>query len=653
MRGLFILFSFLSLTAFAQQRVASPAMLKSAPENEKVKLYIALSEANAQTQPDSAVHYAHEGLRLAQQRNDREGQAALLVQLGHINELHHHAELARSFYNEALGIYRRLHDAAGIAHTYDQLGMLDGNPQNFSQALKYDRDSSGLAETYENMGRSFEEKGAYEKALSCYLRALGQYERRKQRPEAYFVLLENIGELYQKKGDTKTALQYLQEAIRISKAQASRDTEVHLLNAEGRLFAQDHEQAKSLALFKQALAEAKKYRQPDEQAEALIQIAGILKKQDAGTSIRDLQQALAIAKGLQEPKLEARIFEALAGVYRQQKNYGEAMTALEEQHQLLDSLLQADTARDVAALDSSYVLERTRENVGNLQRLDRIEKISLNLGLVALLVVLALLALLWRYLRKIKGLNAELKNVNEELSNSNRVKDTLFSVIGHDLKGPAGSAAQLFELMETESFTPEEMKGMIAELRKQTRASLELLQSLFEWGNAQLQGIQVRPVDFDPAPVVDRCISLLTRQAGQKNISLQMVIPEGLLLHADPDHFEFVIRNLVSNAIKFSHAGGRIEVKAALPVSPDEAVFAVQDSGVGISKAQQAVFLTSNLQVSFGTRQEKGSGLGLLLTKDFIKANHGRIWLESEEGKGTTFYVAWPSGKGPAIAGEA
>lgn len=625
MRYLLVLFIFCTfqIGVFAQP----------APGSAKIRSYLALSQAYAQNQPDSAVHYANAGIKLAEQQNDREGLAALLVQLGHINALHHHTELARSFYNEALGMYRRLHDAAGIAHTYDQLGLLDGDPQNFSQALIYDRDSTGLAETYESMGQRLEEKGEHEKALSYYLRALAAYEHRKQRPEAYFVLLENIAGVYEKKGDSKTALRYLQEGIRNSDVQANRDTEVHLVNAEGKLFEEGRDPLKALALFKQALAEAKKYRKPDEQAEALIRIAGILKKQDAGTSIRDLRQALAIARDLREPKLEARIFEALAGVYRQQKNYGEAMGALDDQHHLLDSLLQADTARDVAALDSSYVLERSREKVGALQQLNRIEKISLNVGLFTLLVILSLLVLLWRYLRKIKRLN-------EELASSNRVKDTLFSVIGHDLKGPAGSAAQLFELMETEDFTPEEMKGMIAELRKQTKASLELLQSLFEWGKAQLQGIQVRPLDFDPRPVVERCITFLSQQAAQKNISLHMEVPAGLLLHADPDHFEFIIRNLLSNAIKFSHPGGRIEVKAAFSISTNQTIFAVKDQGIGISKAQQAVFLTSNLQVNFGTGQEKGSDLGLLLTKDFIKANHGRIWLESEEGKGTTFYIA-------------
>lgn len=644
MRYFLMLICSLNYTAFAQQPAARPGQLQTASESEKVRLYNHISQSYAATQPDSAVYYAHAGMRLAEKQNDRQGQASLLLTLGYINTLHHHTDLARSFYNEALGLYRRLHDVAGVAHTYDQLGALDGDTQNFGAALKYyqdSRDSSGLIETYVDLGNNAVDKGEHEKALSWYLRALTQYEHRRQEPEAYFVLLENIGKLYQQKGDSATALHYLQEGVRRSSRQGTRDGEVRLLNDEGRLFTQDHEEVKALASYKQALNEAKKYRQPDEQAEALIGIAGVLQKQDAGASIKDLQQALNIAQSLHEPKLEARIYQALVAVYRQQKNYGEAMTALTEEHHLVDSLLGADTVKEIAALDSSYVLERSREKTEGLEKVNRVEKAELWLAVVLAASVLLILILCWLYLRKVKRLNTQLQHLNEELRNSNRVKDTLFSVIGHDLKGPAGSAAQLFEMMETEDFTQEEMKGMISELRKQTTASLQLLQALFEWGKAQLQGIKVNPTDFSVQPVVERCIHLLSQQAAQKNIQLMANLPDALKLHADADHFEFIIRNLLSNAIKFSYEGGTITIGARLP-SPEEVVLSVKDNGVGISPDQQAVFLTSNLKVSFGTQKEQGSGLGLLLTKDFIKANHGRIWLESEQGKGSTFYVAMP-----------
>ncbi|MBK0380598.1 ATP-binding protein [Mucilaginibacter segetis] len=645
MRYLFVLICFFSLPAFAQQQASALASLKTAPDNEKVALYRTIAQGYAATEPDSAVHFANEGMRLAEQRNDRQGQASLMVTLGNINALHHHTELARSFYNEALGLYRRLQDAAGVAHTYDQLGILDGSTQNFNKALKYyqdSHDSSGLIETYEGMGKTAEENGEREKALSWYLRALTQYEHRHHEPEAYFVLLEKISKLYQEKGDSSTALHYLETGIRKGKKQGEPSGGVRLLNDEGHVLADDRQMVKALEVYKQALSEAKRYNQPNEQAEALIGIAGVLKKQDAGTSIQDLEQALKIARTLHEPKLEARIYEALAGIYQQQKNYKEAMSALTEEHSLIDSLLDADTVKEIAALDSSYVLERSREKTKNLEQVNRVERAELHLVLILAFVVIVFLVILWLYLRKVKRLNGELKKLNEELINSNRVKDTLFSVVGHDLKGPAGSAAQLFEMMETEEFTPEEMKSMIAELRIQTSASLELLKALFEWGKSQLQGVKVNPSDFQVRPIVERSIHLLSQQAAQKNIRLNTQLPSKLMIHADADHFEFIVRNLLSNAIKFSYEGGEIEVAAQTP-DAQEVIFSVRDKGVGISKEQQAVFLTSNIKVNYGTKKEQGSGLGLLLTKDFIKANHGRIWLESEEGKGTTFFIAMPA----------
>lgn len=640
------LFLFYSVGLFAQAPVESIiSKLKNASDNEKLKLYLELSQDYTTAQPDSAVYYANRGLQLSEKQNNWNAQAVLLLQLGRINAVHHHDGLARRFYNEALSISRHTRDAAGIANAYDELGLLDAEDQNISssnqnlnQAMKLyhnSRDSSGIIKSYAQLGKVYEQNGDVEKALSYYQRALAQYERIKQKPEAYFVLLEDVGNLYMKKGKPKIALTYLKEGIDNSRKAGLRDTEVSLLDEEGIAYQEEGQQAKALTTYKEAFEEAKKYKQPEEEAKALINIASVLQKQNSDKSLADLKEAMKIARKIKQPQLEARIYEAMAGVYRQERNYKEAMNALAEQHRLLDSLLQADTAKDIAALDSSYALESSYEKIGNLQQTNKHAKSELQIGWLILISVLVILVLLWLYLRKVKKLNQELKA-------SNKIKDTLFSVVGHDLKGPAASAVQLFEMMETEEFTAPELKGMIVELKKQTTASLELLKSLFEWGRAQLQGIKVNQTDFDPKEIIDRSISLLSPQASQKNITIKDNAPAFLKVHADADHFEFVIRNLLSNAIKFSHPGGIIKVDAKKQDNND-IVFSVADNGIGISKAQQQVFLTGNLNIAFGTAKEKGSGLGLLLTKDFIKANHGRIWLESHENEGSTFFIALPA----------
>ncbi|MDB5030017.1 tetratricopeptide repeat-containing sensor histidine kinase [Mucilaginibacter sp.] len=642
-----LLFLLLSFTASSQQSISVlRSRLRTESEPAKINTYLEISKIYAADQPDSAVHYCNQAMKLAENLGDRNSQGLLLIELGRINILHHHEELARRFINEALSIFRNLHQPEGITLAYDQLGLLDGQQKNisaatedFGRSMEFYRDSHdslGILETYNGLGKVYEEKGDIEKALTYYLRILVQYEQRKLKPEAYFILLDRIGHLYLKKGDSHTALKYLEEGIRNSNTSSERDTQITMLNEEGKIYEQDGQKTHALTYYKQALSEAKKFNRPEEQAQALINIAGVLKKENSTQSLNDLKRALKIADSLRQPRLEATIYAALAGVYQQEKDYKEAMVALEENHRLLDSLLGADTTKEIAAIDSSYALESSREKIGHLQKVTKAEKKELDMGLVILIAILALLVLAYLYLIKIQRLNKELKAANH-------VKDVLFSVIGHDLKGPAGSAAQLFALMETEDFTEAELKSMISDLRKQTEASFELLQTLFEWGRAQLQGIKVQPEMLDAKSIISKNIYLLSRQAGLKNIIVSDHVPEKTEIIGDLNHFDFIIRNLISNAIKFTYESGHIDLDAQK--ANGEVIFSVKDTGTGIVPDQQKLFLKSNLQVSYGTKGEKGSGLGLSLIKEFLEANNGRIWLESTPGKGTTFYFSFPGAK--------
>jgi signal transduction histidine kinase len=187
----------------------------------------------------------------------------------------------------------------------------------------------------------------------------------------------------------------------------------------------------------------------------------------------------------------------------------------------------------------------------------------------------------------------KVRRLNSELTASNKIKDTLFSIIGHDLKGPAGSAAQLFAMMETEDFSEEELRAMISELRAQTTASFDLLNALFEWGRAQLQGVKVQPELLDTKSVISKNISLLSQQAAQKNITITDHTPAGTQVMADPNHFDFIIRNLLSNAIKFTFSGGRIDV--TVTGNAHEMIYGVKDTGIGISELQQKAFEKASL----------------------------------------------------------
>lgn len=133
----------------------------------------------------------------------------------------------------------------------------------------------------------------------------------------------------------------------------------------------------------------------------------------------------------------------------------------------------------------------------------------------------------------------------------------------------------------------------------------------------------------------------LQKHTADKSIVITDNTRPDLMLYGDINHFEFIIRNLLSNAIKFSHPSGTIQITADIKPGSGQVIFSVRDHGKGISREQQKAFLKSNMDISFGTKGEKGTGIGLMLSKEFIKAGKGRIWVESEEGKGTAFYFTF------------
>lgn len=600
---------------------------------------IAAAKVYEVLQPDSAVSYCSRAMRLAQTHNNPAEEAAVLLALARISRLHHHTELARKFVNDAITIYYRLHQDDGLARAFEELGQLDGlqlksmtASADFNRALTYyigKSDTADIAQTYYDEGVTTENNGDLAKALGYYLQALHYFEKFEKRPAAYFMLLERIGQVYIKKGNRSAALQYLEAGVHNSSDRP--DTEITLLEEEGKIKEGAAEHANALAIFKRELELAKRSNNPEAQAKALAAIGSVLMAQGTDSSLSYLKQALSIAQHLPHAELKASIYEAMASVYQQQRNYKDAMLALTENSRLLDSLLVSKTNSDIAALDSSYVIESQEEEVNKLKEINRLENVEIHWGLVALVVVIIALLLLWLYMQKIKRLN-------RKLAKSNQIRDTLFSIIGHDLKGPAGNTVQLMDLIQSGELPEALQKDMLRELREQAVASYDLLNDLFAWGKAQLHGVEVKPESFEPKPLMQKTINLLKRQAANKHIVLLDQSPAGLPINADAHHFEFIIRNLVSNAIKFTNEGGLVEINAE--ASKGMVVFSVKDNGIGVSKEKQLAFLKTTLPVSFGTKGEKGSGLGLLLIKEFVMANKGRIWLESEVGKGSVFYFS-------------
>ena|GEM_PF-1638727 len=253
--------------------------------------------------------------------------------------------------------------------------------------------------------------------------------------------------------------------------------------------------------------------------------------------------------------------------------------------------------------------------------------------------------------KKLLDLNNELVTKETTIANHNLLlkemnlsKDKLFSIIGHDLRGPLLSLKGFLRLLSQQSdqLSKEELKKFFFELDKSLKNLFNLLENLLEWSLSQTGTIDFKPEIFDIALSLKENEELLMDQATKKNIKIVNEATAPLMVNAHRHSIHSVIRNLISNAIKFTAEGGKITLHAE-PAGDGYVRVSVTDTGYGISQeVMQKIFKIGVKHSTLGTAKEKGSGLGLVLCKDFVEKNGGTIGLESQEGKGSTFYFTVP-----------
>lgn len=225
-----------------------------------------------------------------------------------------------------------------------------------------------------------------------------------------------------------------------------------------------------------------------------------------------------------------------------------------------------------------------------------------------------------------------------ELQELNATKDKFFSIIAHDLKTPFNSILGLSEILKEEAkhldiATIEQYSGIIHSTSKNT---FRLLENLLEWARIQQSQILFHPVSVQLKNLVNEVVEFMVEKANSKMIAVINYIPDGMVVYADKDMLKTILRNLISNALKFTSTRGKVEIKAISKGSTIEIL--VFDTGTGISKDDMAkIFRIDSNFTKDGTENEKGTGLGLLLCKEFVEKHGGKIWVESEIGKGSTF----------------
>ncbi|MFO8023285.1 MAG: ATP-binding protein [Perlabentimonas sp.] len=237
----------------------------------------------------------------------------------------------------------------------------------------------------------------------------------------------------------------------------------------------------------------------------------------------------------------------------------------------------------------------------------------------------------------------ELDKQRKELEALNSTKDKFFAIIAHDLKNPFSTVLGLSELLakEFENFDSDSLRNFITQIYKYSNNTFNLLENLLQWSMVQTGRMPLRPKMVNLKSIIEENVELLSGNAKNKNIDIQVVSSNDCTAYVDINQITTVVRNLLSNAIKFTPTDGNIEV--IVESKGDYWEIAVKDNGIGVSEDDiKKLFLIDSNPTTIGTSKEEGTGLGLILCKEFIERNGGEIWVESKVEQGSTFYFTVP-----------
>lgn len=236
----------------------------------------------------------------------------------------------------------------------------------------------------------------------------------------------------------------------------------------------------------------------------------------------------------------------------------------------------------------------------------------------------------------------EIQSQAERLQELNTTKDKLFSIIAHDLRGPLNSLQGILSLLDPKILTSDDLAQMKSNLSTRIEGIAGVMDNLLQWAKSQMKGERIKPERVSLEAVMQEMARLFVPMAESKQVSFMNAVQGGLHVYADVNQLRAVLRNLISNAIKFTPSGGRVSVAAA--GNQKTITISVSDTGVGIppEKASGLFSITTNVSTQ-GTAGETGVGLGLLLVKEFVEKNKGKVWVEPNTGSGTTFHVTLPA----------
>jgi signal transduction histidine kinase len=576
------------------------------------------------------------------------------------------SNLSFKYAKSALSLSQKLGYKSGTGYAFYNMGIYYWLKSDFPKALNYtykalkiheDKDDkNGIASSNNALGTIYVEFKNYKLALACYKKAVKASQETKDQ-KSIATYLNNIGDVYLRIKEYPKALYYFDKAVKINTATKNNFgiginyTNIGITNNFLKQYKKSIKATNTSILINKNDSSLYNGFNKIELGKSYYFLA--LEEHDKTNKEKLLQESLDyVNESMLLFKKHGSLIDIrdaylyLSKIKKAQGKHQEALYFLEKNTKLNDSIFSNENKIQIALLKSQREIELRDKKIEiqDLKIKNETRKVYLLISItVAVIILLALFLSLYLSKRKTNQL---LNEKNKIISTINNQKDKFFSIIAHDLRGPFNGFLGLSELLaeDLDNMTKEEIQFAAVNLKSSATNLFQLLENLLEWSRMEQGLIPFTPKEKLVLPIVTESVVTIQDAANNKKIRINTDIPEKITVFADNNSIHSVIRNLLSNAVKFTPEKGIIHIQAK--EDDKNTTISITDTGIGMSAKMIEDLFILNVQTNrSGTNNEPSTGLGLVLCKEFVEMHSGKIWVNSEEGKGTSFYISFPNKK--------
>jgi signal transduction histidine kinase len=628
-------------------------------KNLEMRAYYILGRINAiLDKKELAEAYYDTALIFAEASGDNWHKGEILFNKGVIKHKHNQEIEALKYFNASLQACRLSNNFKVMGATYSMMGVILRVNGLYDRAIEYlvnsrlnyekANYSEGKAWNTYLLGRIYADLKLSQKALEYFQVALDLYAKLASNDgnnTGLAICYEQIGLLNLDSGNFKEAKKHINRTLEIYTAYNSA---YGLSNSHKNLGLIEYSMG-NYAIAEKYLKESLKIKKEIGDFLSLPTIYEylglcLIGKGHIVDGVESLKYGLTLATSNNQKKIQLNVYSKLSEVYLNIHDFKNAISCQQKQIEIQDLLLSGAANIKMEQLQAIYEIDKQNGQIIELKKQNEINSLIIEQHRTSQLLMIIGIIVAFLFSLSIYWFYNKIRRKNLELKESNAAKDKFFAIIAHDLRGPTGALASFLEHIN-ESFnelSPAELKEILLLLYKSAEDVSVLLENLLIWAQSQLNKIEFLPTEFKLTDVIQNSLKGLNQTADNKQVDIKLELDNEISVIADPNMVQTIVRNLLSNALKFTHRGGLVTIRTGVQ-NMHNATVQIIDTGVGIEKASLSkIFDVSNTLHNSGTEDEKSTGLGLILVKDFIVKNNGTVTIDSQKDKGTTVSFTLP-----------